>query len=288
MRKIAFLMLIFTVVCSCDNEPDTCSGDTVLDRRLGLTASPSYGLCIQKTCKENSAEPCCSTGIIEDGKCLSGKNPGEECRVMADCEPEAPVCLADPMVLNSFIEQGSQMGVDLTAEMLTNMFGLNYCTVMNCDPDPEKPADPEKPVICPENMKCSDSLSGTKTGVYICQKEDKEINDENSDEQQDSENTDTETNDVDLEHVYACMGEECSAHEDCPTESCDATFCTGELPAAVLGDGPKVCVVRCDPGNPECPEDLECNGGVAFLDDDVKDGAKGICVTPDSIVRRVK
>lgn len=288
MRKITLFLLTIILVCSCNNETDSCEGDTVLDRRSGLTVSPSYGLCIQKTCEEDSAEPCCSTGIIEEGQCLSGKKPGEECSVIADCESEAPVCLADPMILKSFIDQGSEMGIELTEEMLTDMFGLNYCTVMNCDPDPENPADPDNPVVCPEKMICSDSLSGESTGVFICQKEVEEEVDDDESSDEDPDTVDQEVTDADAEEVYTCMGEECTAHEDCPAESCDATFCTGELPAQVLGDGPKVCVVRCDPAAPECPEGLECNGGVAFLEDDVKDGAKGICVTPDSVLRRAK
>jgi len=283
-------MLVFFLVCSCDNEADLCEGDTVLDRRTGLTASPSYGLCIQKTCEGKENELCCSTGIIEEGKCLSGIKPGEQCGVIADCEADAPICLSDPVILSSFIKQGTELGIDLTEEMLTETLGLNYCTVMNCDPDLEKPADPKNPVPCPEKMICSDSLSGVSTGVFICQKdieEDVEDTDENVDV--DNATTDTaEVDDSDSVPVYTCMGEECSAHEDCPKSSCDATFCTGELPAVVLGDGPKVCVVRCDPADPDCPEGLECNGGVAFLEDAVKDGAKGICVTPDSILRGSK
>lgn len=287
MRKFTLFLLLTVLVFSCDNEPDSCTGDTVLDRRSGLTVSPSYGLCIEKTCKKDSNEPCCSTGIIEEGKCLSGKKPGEECSVIADCESGAPVCLADPMILKSFIDKGSEMGIELTEEMLTDMFGLNYCTVMDCDPDPENPADPEDPVVCPEDMTCSDNLGGTSTGVFICQKvAEEEVNDDSTDE--DPDMIDEEVSDTDAEKVYACMGEECSAHEDCPVDSCDATFCTGELPATVLGDSPKVCVVRCDPADDECPEGLVCNGGVAFLDDEVKDGAKGICVTPDSVIRRLK
>ena len=285
MRKIIFFILTLILVCSCDNETDSCTGNTVLDRRIGLTASPSYGLCIQKNCDEESPEPCCSSGIIQDGKCLSGKEPGEECSVIADCESDAPICLADPMILSSFIEKGSEMGMELTEEMLTETFGLNYCTIMDCDPDPENPSDPENPVTCGEDMTCSDNLSGVSTGVFICQKN----IDEDYEDYDDIDNAttdDSETDDSDSE--YVCMGEECAAHEDCPADSCDATFCTGELPAAVLGDGPKVCVVRCDPESPVCPEGLECNGGVAFLEEDVKDGAKGICVTPDSVFRRIR
>jgi hypothetical protein len=204
--------------------------------------------------------------------------------VIADCESSAPICLSDPQIVGTFIEKGTEMGIELTAEMLTDILGLNYCTVMDCDPDIENPADPENPVTCPENMSCSDSLSGTSTGVFICQKN---IIEETPDKTSDVDE-DNETDDLDTDSVedYACMENECTAHEDCPADSCDATFCTGELPVAVLGDGPKVCVVRCDPESPECPDGLECNGGIAFLEDDVKDGAKGICIPPDSIIFR--
>jgi hypothetical protein len=281
MRKIVIL-IIFSAIISCTGKPDECGKNEVVDRRFRTFPSQTMALCISEKCNGEDGEICC-TGVVKDGECLSEVKPGEKCSIISDCGKDAPICLTDPMIVETFIDKGSQMGIELTSEDLTQIFGLNYCTVMNCDPNPEKPFDKENPVHCPGNMVCSDDLAGISTGVYICKNETEteETTDEDETVDEDEVFDDEELDDTDTESEYACMGDPCENHSDCKEEGCVATFCTAELGMFLPEGAPEVCVMRCDPANSgsDCPEDLECNGQVAMLGD-AADGAKGICVTP--------
>jgi len=283
MKK--FIVIIFLFVLSCTGKTDECGKNEVLDKRFRTLPSKTMALCIQAVCNETD-DACCS-GVIKDGECLSEVSPGEKCGIISDCGKEAPICLSDPMIVETFIEKGAEIGIELNAHDLVSFFGLNYCTVINCDSNPEKPFDKDKPVLCPEKMFCSDDLAGIKTGVFICKPEGEkeEIPDEseipdNNDEIIDEQ----EHDDVDIEPEYACMGDSCSNHADCKKEICAATFCTAELGMFLPEGAPEVCVLRCNPsdGDSACPEGLVCNGQVSMLGD-AADGAKGICVTPEVV-----
>ncbi len=282
MRKSVLIILLLLIV-SCTGKPDECGNNEVVDRRFRTLPSRTMALCIAEKCSGEDGEACC-TGVVKDGECLSEVKPGEKCSIISDCGKEAPICLSDPMIVETFVDKGSQMGIDLSVEELTVILGLNYCTVLNCDPDPEKPFDKENPVYCPKDMVCSDELAGISTGVYICKPEEEkeEVPDEPEiPDHDDDEVIDEEYDDNDTVSEYACMGDPCEDHSDCKEDGCAATFCTAELGMFLPEGAPEVCVMRCDPANggSDCPEDLECNGQVVMLGE-AADGAKGICVTP--------
>lgn len=255
----------------------------------------------------------CTAGNFDEAsmECRTQLRIGEKCNIIADCITafgKTVICFKDPQVSGPMVTQYSQTAMTntafkawlssighkkVTADLLTGDpelsptdigwgMGLNFCTIMDCDK-----ADND----CPDGSECVDmgramqkALGAySETGQMLCMKT-AELPDEASLPDDDA----SQTNDSDIAAVSPkCLDDQCTTHENCKKEGCEATFCLNEIVNAVVKAGQPapdpVCAVRCDPANnnSDCPPGNTCNDQIkmlTFIDPNVNlDGALGLC-----------
>lgn len=313
MRKIGlFVILVMTIaslaIISCQKKPDTCKdGETVDKRAGGMLASSTYGLCISKevtetkyipsvnpTCigivvnvttdsKNGVEEKYCQSGCSADNYwsekdiCVSAREVGDKCKIIADCNGFQSVCFSDPQVNSQLVSQFSQLVLanptlqstltslgykkvtagliigDSSAAIGSPEWGLgfNFCTIMNCGSKDSY----GNLITCPEGSKCVDIgnvvsklMPGTELGSMICmadsqleQPDTVVVPDDAAVNEDDSaavgDEDNTVVDDGDVSTGPVCMGQTCATHADCPKDSCAATFCAKVLETAMVKAG---------------------------------------------------
>lgn len=342
-------MVLAIFFSGCKSKVESCGSNEVLDKRMGgALASLTVGLCIPNTaailgpeiaalpewtkgteCKGTliskdvpnattgikAATPVCLSGCPKDnldavdGSCRSLTQIGSPCGTIADCADKNAICLSDPLVSGTIVEQFNTLAkVDaslqamlkalsyeqVTPGLVRDLVGLNYCTIKDCNLEGNQ---------CPEGNECVDATEAPpmskKSGFMVCKPivvADTDITpDTNTGEEPDTATVSDETDNAAAEDTTevpdedtggtigtACYGNPCAAHAECKVEGCDATFCTTLL-GSLVANNPNVCILRCDPANAnaDCPEGQVCDGQVALAGSmgiDI-DNAKGVCKT---------